>query len=295
MTTPERISWTRGALCAFGSAALFGLSAPLSKRLLPHVDPIMLAGLLYVGAGGGLAVVSLITRRRWPTLTAADRWRLFSIAAIGGLVGPMLLMLGLQRVSGVAGSLLLNLEAVFTMAFAVLWFGDRLRTQEWLGAMVVVVGAAIVSYRPGEFSAHWLGVSAIIGACLSWAIDNNLTQQISSLDPIAIVQIKTVAAGTGNVLLAITLGRSAITGGALGPALLVGFICYGISIVLDVYALRYLGAAREAVVFATAPFLGAVAAVPILGERFDGQQTLAAVTMAIGIIVFRSQRVATRR
>ena len=124
MTITHRIEWTRGALCGVGAAALFGLSAPLSKRLLPDVGPVMLAGLLYVSAGAGLTVVSLVTRRGWPHLKTGDRWRLAIIALTGGFLGPSLLMIGLQRVSGVAGSLLLNLEAVFTMALAVLFFGD---------------------------------------------------------------------------------------------------------------------------------------------------------------------------
>jgi drug/metabolite transporter (DMT)-like permease len=250
----------------------------------------MLAGLLYVGAGIGLAAVSLATRRAWPHLKPSDQWRLAIIALVGGLLGPSLLMIGLMSVSGLVGSLLLNLEAVFTIALAVMFFGDRLKATEWFGGMLVLAGAAILSYHPGAFSAHWLGVLAIVGACLSWGLDNNLTQRISANDPIMIVQIKALAAGSANVLLAFALGQAAVRGHALLPTLLVGFVCYGISIVLDVYALRYLGAAREAVFFTTAPFLGAIAAVPILGEHFDRFQASAAVMMAVGVLAFKFPR-----
>ena len=250
----------------------------------------MLAGLLYLGAGTGLTLVSAVTGRGRPRLPAGDWRRLGVIALVGGLVGPALLMFGLQRVSGVTGSLLLNLEAVFTMVIAVRFFGDRLNKVEWLGAAVIVIGALVVSYRPGEFTGEWIGVVAIAGACLSWGLDNNLTQRISSHDAISIVQIKTLTAGTGNVLLALALGTQPIANHTLLASAGVGFICYGISIVLDLYALRFLGAAREAVFFATAPFLGAVAAIPLLGERLVRTEILAAGLMAIGVAVFQAGR-----
>ncbi len=296
MTTANHVdrrtrgAFVTGAICGVGSAALFGLSAPVSKRLLPGVGSVMLAGLLYVGAGIGLTVVSLASGRKWPRLTRPDWGRLALIALVGGLIGPSLLMFGLRRLSGVAGSLLLNLEAVFTMALAVTFFGERMNRPEWLGASLIVIGAVVISYRPGEFTADWLGVLAIAGACLSWGLDNNLTQQVSSYDPISIVQIKTLSAGVGNVLLALAIGTRPVSGRVLGSSLAVGFLCYGISIVLDVYALRFLGAAREAVFFATAPFLGAVAAVPILGDRLGRTEIFSAILMAGGVVVFQSKR-----
>ena len=291
----NRGSFVTGAVCGVGSAALFGLSAPLSKRLLPDVGSVMLAGLLYVGAGTGLTVVSLATGRKWPRLTTRDWGRLALIALVGGLVGPSLLMFGLRRLSGVAGSLLLNLEAVFTMALAVTFFGERMNLAEWFGATLIVIGAVVISYSPDAFTADWLGVLAVAGACLSWGLDNNLTQQVSSYDPFSIVQIKTLSAGVGNVLLALAIGTRPVSGGVLGAALVVGFVCYGISIVLDVYALRFLGAAREAVFFATAPFLGAVAAVPILGDHLGRTQTFSALLMAAGVAVFQFKRSERRR
>jgi drug/metabolite transporter (DMT)-like permease len=281
------IDWPRGVLYGLASAALFGLSAPLSKRLLPDIGPMLLAGLLYLGAGAGLTVVSLIRGQPGPWFKRDDWWRLAAIAFVGGCAGPTLLMLGLQRVSGVLGSLLLNLEAVFTMVIAVTWFRDRLAPAEWLGAFFIVAGAAVVSYRPGTITADWLGVLAVAGACLCWGLDNNLLQRVSSYDPVRVVQIKALSAGTVSVVLAWTLGQR-LTGGSVMPAALsLGFLCYGISIVFDVYALRYLGAAREAAFFATAPFLGALAAVPVLGEHLSRTDALGAGLMAVGVVVFR--------
>jgi drug/metabolite transporter (DMT)-like permease len=281
------IDWPRGIACGAASAALFGLSAPLAKRLLPDIGPVMLAGLLYIGAGVGLTIVALLTRRRWPWFKRADWQRLAVIAAVGGFLSPMLLMLGLQRVSGLVGSLLLNLEAVSTMVLAVTFFGDRLDTSEWIGAALIVGGAVVLSYRPGTLAADGWGVLAVAGACAGWGLDNNLTQRVSSHDPVAIVQVKALSAGVANVLLALAIGQQWPASTAFRDALLVGFFCYGISIVLDVYALRFLGAAREAAIFATAPFLGAISAVLILGERAGLREAMAGTLMACGLVIFR--------
>jgi drug/metabolite transporter (DMT)-like permease len=257
MSAGRRVYWTRGALYGVASAALFGLSAPLSKRLLPDIGPMLLAGLLYLGAGAGLPI------------------------------GPTLLLIGLRRVSGVLGSLLLNLEAVFTMVLAVVFFRDRLAASEWIGALFIVSGAAVVSYRPGQMTADSLGVLAVAGACLCWGFDNNLLQRVSSYDPVSVVQIKALSAGTISMLLALTLGQRLVGASIVPAALALGFVCYGISIVFDVYALRYLGAAREAAFFATAPFLGALAAVPLLGDRLSRTDAIGAALMALGVATFR--------
>jgi drug/metabolite transporter (DMT)-like permease len=287
MRADGRIDWTRGALYGVASAALFGLSAPLSKRLLPEIGPMLLAGLLYLGAGAGLTVVSLVRGRPWPQFKRNDCWRLALIALMGGFAGPTLLLVGLTRVSGVIGSLLLNLEAVFTMVIAVAFFRDRLAASEWMGALVIVSGAAVVSYRPGELKADWVGVLAVAGACLCWGFDNNLLQRVSSYDPVSVVQIKSLSAGTVSVLLALALGQRWAGSSIVPAALGVGFVCYGISIVFDVYALRYLGAAREAAVFATAPFIGALASVPLLGDRLTRTDAIGAGLMVIGVVIFR--------
>jgi len=291
MRADQRIDWGRGAFYGVASAALFGLSAPLSKRLLPAIGPMPLAGLLYLGAGAGLTVVSLVRGRPWPQFKREDWWRLALIALMGGFAGPILLLVGLTRVSGVVGSLLLNLEAVFTMAIAVAFFRDRLAANEWFGALIIVSGAAVVSYRPGELTADWVGVAAIAGACLCWGFDNNLLQRVSSYDPVSVVQIKALSAGAVSVVLAFALGQRWTGPSTLPAALALGFVCYGISIVLDVYALRHLGAAREAAFFATAPFLGALASVPLLGDKLTRSDAISAGLMAFGVLVFRYRAV----
>src|SRR6185436_8055787 len=140
-----------------------------------------------------------------------------------------------------------------------------------------------------------IGVMAIAAACLGWGLDNNLTQRISSHDPVSIVQVKALSAGAGNILLALAVGQYAVNWQVWAVALVVGFVCYGVSIVFDVYALRYVGAAREAALFATAPFLGAVAAVPILGDRLTDTHITAAALMGFGVLILRFGGKSTRQ
>jgi drug/metabolite transporter (DMT)-like permease len=295
VTAQHRIDWVRGSVYGIASAALFGLSAPVSKRLLPDTGPVLLAGLLYFGAGLGLTAVSLVRRRRWPNFSRRDWYNLSAIAFVGGFVAPVLLLVGLQRVSGVVGSLLLNLEAVFTMALAAVFFRDRLSAKEWMGVPLILGGALLIAYGPGDLVAGGLGVAAIAAACLGWGLDNNLTQRISQHDPVSIVQVKALTAGAGNLLLATMVGQQALNWRVVAISMAVGFLCYGVSIVFDVYALRHLGAAREAALFATAPFLGAVAAVPILGDRLTRTHIMSAALMAVGVLILRYGGQSTHR
>lgn len=290
MNLSERM---RGAACGLGAAALFGVSAPLAKKLLPATGPLMLAALLYLGAGAGLVLAALLKSRGQPEearLRRTDVPALLGIIVAGGVVGPILMLYGLARVSGVAGALLLNLEAPFTILVAVSLFREHLGRRGVAAAVLIVAGAAVLGYRPGELHADWRGVLCIAGACLSWALDNNLTQRLSLRDPLVVVRIKALGAGACTLAIAVLFGERLPATSAVAPALVVGALSYGLSIVLDMYALRLLGAAREAALFATAPFLGAAAAVPLLGESLRVPDLSAMVLMALGVALLVTER-----
>ncbi len=278
----------RGAAYGLMAALLFGISAPVSKLLLADLPPLLLAALLYLGAGVGLLAAVPFTpreRRREAPLRRADVPLMAAIVVTGGILGPYLMLMGLQRVSGLAGSLLLNLEAPFTILVALVLFREHLARLEALAAVLILGGAVTLAWAPGEFRAQWTGILFIAGACWSWALDNNWTQRLALKDPFAVVRIKTLGAGICSLLLALSFGQRIASGRAAAAALVLGVFSYGVSILLDAYALRHIGAAREAAFFATAPFIGALVAIPLLHERPGTIEIAAMLGMAAGVVL----------
>lgn len=281
----------RGAVFGLLAAALFGLSAPLSKRLLGEMTPQVLAGLLYLGSGLGLSAwYAVRPATAEAPISRADVPTLALVAVTGGVVGPLLMMVGLNRVSAVAGSLLLNLEGPFTMAIAVLVFREHLGRYGIASAVCILLGAALLRFQPGALAVDAIGILCIAGACSAWAVDNNLTQRLSLKDPFAIVRIKALSAGAFNLICGLLLGGRMPALPVLALALLLGLFSYGASVVLDAYALRWVGAAREAAYFATAPFVGAIAAIGMFGEPLRTFDLLAMLLMALGVAALLRER-----
>lgn len=286
---PTRELWP-GAPLALASAALFGASTPLAKALIGEISPWLLAGLLYLGSGIGLFV--LVQLRRNPSeapLRRADLPWLLAILPAGGVIAPVLLMLGLASTPASSASLLLNLEGVLTLAIAWLVFRENVDLRIGLGAAAILAGALLLSWdgRTGGFG--W-GALAIAGACLAWAIDNNLTRKLSSADPLQIAMIKGLAAGSVNVTLALLLHASWPPASAVVAAGVIGFLGYGVSLALFVLAMRHLGTARTAAYFSAAPFVGAVIAILGFGEPATVPFVLAACLMAVGLYLHLSER-----
>ncbi|CFQ32996.1 DMT family transporter [Yersinia bercovieri] len=271
-----------GVLAALTAAVLFGAGTPLAKQLLNTVSPWLLAGLLYLGSGAGLALYRLLTRAAAVNLPRNELlWFIGAITA-GGIVAPVLLMLGLTAMPASGASLLLNAEGVFTALLAWFAFKENFDRRIALGMMVIVAGAAILSW-PGEarFTGLWPTL-AILGACFAWGIDNNLTRKVSLTDATWIAAVKGLVAGAVNLSLAFALGATLPPLANLAAALLVGFFAYGVSLALFVIGLRHLGTARTGAYFSIAPFLGAVLAI-IMGDTVTLPLILAGLLMAIGI------------
>jgi drug/metabolite transporter (DMT)-like permease len=286
-----------GALTALASALLFGASTPLAKILVGTIDPWMLAALLYLGSGIGLAVLRAGLRLGRASATPMEAplrgagWLWFGGAILaGGVIGPVLLMVGLTRTPAASASLLLNLEGVLTALLAWFVFRENFDRRIALGMIVIAAGAAVLSWQ-GTLSLDTLaGPLAIIGACLVWAIDNNLTRKVSLSDPLQIAMLKGLIAGSVNLVLALSLGASLPAAGVLLGAALVGLLGYGMSLVLFVIALRHLGTARTGAYYSTAPFVGALIAVVALGEPASIQLILAAGLMGVGVWLHLTER-----
>lgn len=286
------LSTQRYALFALLAAALFGISAPLAKALGAGMSPLMLAGLLYLGSGLALATLRLARRVRGagaesPVRRQAWPWLLGAVV-FGGALGPVMLMWGLQSTTGAFASLLLGLEGILTALVAALAFRESVDGRVW-AAGALMLGASAALAWPGGGSTSWIGVVAILGACLCWALDNNLTRPISSADPMQIAAIKGLMAGGFNLAIALFLGQSLPTWQAVVSALVLGALSYGVSLVLFILALRHLGSARAGAHFGTAPFFGAGFAV-LLGEPVT-----AWLLLAVGLTALATWLVLTER
>ena len=283
-----------GPAIALASAILFGASTPLAKLLLGDgLDAGLLAGLLYLGSGVGLTVVLITRKLADSTVTEAPLRRadlpwLGLVVLFGGVLGPLLLMIGLSTTAASSASLLLNVEGLATMAIAWIVFRENVDRRLLIGAFSILAGAVVLSWRGGAAGFGW-GAAAIVGACLAWAIDNNLTRKLSSSDPVQLTAIKGVVAGSVNLLLALARGASLPHLSALGEAAAIGFLGYGVSLVLFVLGLRQLGAARAGAYFSTAPFIGASLAILLFREPITVQLVLAAALMGAGVWLHLSE------
>lgn len=284
-----------GPVTAIASAVLFGASTPAAKLLMGHdVDPWMLAGLCYLGSGIGLASFRLLRRVFGrPIVEAPLRgghlFRLIPVVLFGGVLGPLLLMIGLTQTTAATASLLLNVEGLATMVIAWVVFRENVDGRLLVGAAALLAGAVVLSWQSGP-GGIGPGSLAVVGACIAWAIDNNLTRGLSDADPVQIATIKGLFAGATNFGLALAVGATVPSPTSIVAAGAVGFLGYGVSLVLFVLALRHLGSARTGAYFSTAPFIGALLAVVLLGEAPTVRLAIAAVLMGIGLHLHLTER-----
>jgi len=286
-----------GIAAALFSALFFGISTPLAKVLVLEVPPIALAGLLYLGSGVGLLTWRWLRQRtnvavmsREAPLVRADWGWLAGAILAGGVIAPPLLMMGLARTPGSTAALLLNLEGVFTAILAWFIFHENVDRRIAIGFFMIAGAGVLLSWEGTPEGGLPLGVLAVIVACLGWAVDNNLTQRISGSDPVQVAGIKGLIAGCIDLALAGFSGWDLAPLPVLLAAIGVGFLGYGVSLSLFVWALRHLGTARTGAYFSVAPFFGSVMALIIFSERPGGMFWAAAAMMAIGVWLHITER-----
>jgi drug/metabolite transporter (DMT)-like permease len=264
---------------------LFGISAPAASRLADDMGAFTLAGLLYVGAA--IAVLPVLGTKL-PTRRALQRSarRLGTAVVLGGAVGPALLAAGLGHAPAATASLLLNLELVFTTLLAALVFREHIGRRVAAGTALVVAAGVVLAWSESA-DLRW-GVVLIAGACFCWGVDNCVTAELDELAPAHITFAKGVVAGGANLVIGLLIGGSQL-GWNVAWALLVGAFGYGVSITLWVAGARDLGAARGQLVFATAPFVGAIVAWTVFTEEVAAREVVSLVIAAVGVsFVLRS-------
>lgn len=279
-----------GVLAALAAALLFGAGTPLAKLLLDSMDPWMLAAVLYLGSGCGLALLRALRPAAPVRLGAGEgKWLAAAILA-GGVAAPVLLMLGLARMPGAHASLLLNAEAVFTALLAWWVFGENVDRRIAWGMAAIVAGGLVLAWPGAAGALPWQAAALVLAACLAWALDNNLTRKVALADATWLAMLKGLAAGGTNLLLALAAGAAWPSMASFAAAAFVGLCSYGASLALFVVGLRRLGAARTGAYFSVAPFFGALLSIPLLAET----PTLALLTagglMAAGVWLHLTER-----
>jgi drug/metabolite transporter (DMT)-like permease len=284
-----------GIAAALTAAFLFGVSTPAAKLVLVVTDPWLTAGLLYLGCGVGLGGYRLLQRLAGSRSKEAPFCRrdlpwLISAIVSGGIVGPLLLMFGLAQVSASQASLLLNVEGVLTAVLARLAFGEHIPRRIALGMVAITVGALLLAWRPGEVLHLERGALFVIGACLAWAIDNNLTREVSGGDPLVIAGLKGGVAGTVNIVIALVAGAAIPALNVVLGIGLIGLVGYGVSLLLFVRALRQLGTARTGAYFSIAPFVGAATSIVVFREPFTPGLVVGGALMLLGVSLHLTER-----
>jgi drug/metabolite transporter (DMT)-like permease len=280
---------TSGVAAALIAALLFGAGTPAAKALLQSIDPWMLAGWLYLGSGLGLTLYRRVIGAAPVRLAAHERGWLAGAVLAGGVIGPVLLMLGLTGMAASSASLLLNAEGVFTALLAWFVFKENVDRRIALGMAAIALGAALLSWpRQLQLTAAWPAL-AVLGACFAWAIDNNLTRKVSLTDASWIAAVKGLVAGPVNLALAVALGAALPAWPSIAGAMAVGLLAYGVSLTLFVVALRQLGTARTGAYFSVAPFFGALLGL-VSGEPVTPTLIASGALMALGVWLHLTER-----
>ena len=271
-------------ILALLAAFLFGASAPIAKLLLGEVEPAMLAAFLYLGCGFGLFFVRLFqpSKGREAGIQKPDVKWLLGATLAGGVAAPIILLFSLRGTPAATASLLLNFEGVATTIIATIAFRESVGKKAWLAIFLITLASILLTVNSNMLWGVSIGALGIISACFLWGFDNNFTRNISSKDPISIVMMKGFAAGTISLLIAILAGNSFPSLGIVAGSMLLGCLCYGLSITLFILVMRGIGAARTSALFGSAPFAGALFSFVIFAEGISVMFLLSIILMAIG-------------
>lgn len=268
------------------AAALFGISSPASKLLLVKIPPTLMASLLYLGAGFGMAAINIVKRLgkgdRVEASMTKKEWPYIAGMVLLDIAAPICLMIGLTMTTSSNASLLNNFEIVSTSLIALLIFKEAIGKRMWIAIALITLSSIILSVEDFSSLTFSTGSIFVILACLCWGFENNCTRMLSLKDPRQIVIVKGFGSGVGSLIIALFLKQQSANLFYLGMALLLGFVAYGLSIYFYIIAQRELGAARTSAYYAVAPFIGVLMAVIIFGQQLTASFIIALVIMIIG-------------
>ena len=274
----------KAIIYAFLAAVFYAINIPASKVLLRDVGPTTMAALLYLGAGIGIALLSLAGRRVGKTSAPLSRQDLpFTIGMIAlDIAAPIFLMLGIRHGTSANASLLGNFEIVATTLFALFLFREAVSKRLWGAIGLITASSILLSFEGTESLRFSLGSLFVLLAAICWGFENNCTRSISSKSTYEIVMVKGICCGIGSLLIVLIKGEQMPALRHIVLALILGYVAYGLSIFLYVRAQRVLGAAKTSAYYAVAPFIAAFLSFIILDEKLTGMYLLALTVMLAG-------------
>ena len=276
----------KGIFLAILAAALYALSSPVSKVLLDYMPSTLIAGFLYVGAGIGMVIISMLRKLSHSTEKEKSLTRKelpYTIAMIVlDTAAPISLLYGLTMTTAANASLLNNFEIVATALIALLVFKEAISQRLWLGIIFVTASCALLSFEDISSLQFNSGSLFVLLASVCWGLENNCTRKLSSKDPLQVVMLKGIFSGTGSILIGLFIGERITALWTIPVVLLLGFVAYGLSIYFYVYAQRFLGAARTSAYYAVAPFISAFLSLLIFREVPGVMFIAALILMIIG-------------
>lgn len=282
-------------LAALLAAVFYALNMPFSKLLLEHIPSTILAGLLYLGAGIGTAIMFFCGKKEdgGALLTRADLPYTVGMIVLD-ILAPVLLMYGLERTSSASASLLNNFEIVATAIIALAIFKERISKMLWGAIALITIASLMLSFEDISALKFSYGSLFVLLAAACWGLENNCTRAISSKNTSEIVMLKGLCSGTGSLIIGLIAGEKLPRAAYILPALLLGFVAYGLSIFFYIRAQKELGAAKTSAYYAVAPFIGALLSFLILKERLSAQYAASMAVMFAGSVLATLDTLAKR-
>jgi drug/metabolite transporter (DMT)-like permease len=275
-----------GIVLAIAAAALYAISTPVSKLLLFHIPSTILAGLLYLGAGVGMGCVALVFKNKKigevESKLSKDDLPYTIAMIVLDIAAPILLLLGLVTATPENVSLLNNFEIVATSLIAFIFFGEKISKRLGIAIVFIAAASAILSFESGESLKFSVGSLLVLAAACCWGLENNCTRKLSDKDPMQIVIVKGICSGAGSLIIGLAIGERIDNLWYIIGAIALGFVAYGLSIFVYVYAQRLIGAARTSAYYAVAPFIGSALSIIIFGEMPRITFFIAAAVMGVG-------------
>lgn len=284
------------AVCyAIVAAVFYALNVPCSKLLLDKITPTFMAALLYLGAGAGVGIMYLFHHKHEAQTERLEKKDMpYTVGMVLlDIIAPILLMLGVKLGTSANASLLGNFEIVATTLIALFIFKEKVSRKLWAAIGLITLSSIILSFGGEDSFTFSVGSLLVLGATACWGLENNCTRSISDKSTYQIVTIKGFGSGTGSLIIAVILGEKLPELRYILPAVLLGFVAYGLSIFTYIRAQKTLGAAKTSAFYAIAPFIWAMLSFIFLRESLTITYMIAFVIMVLGTVFVVSDTLST--